>query len=119
MPTATAPAKRDAADLRRAPVANAAILFDREAYDAAGLERTMGRNAAGEGLLKGFLRHAEDERSYLWKARSRPLRALEPLQPRLGPPGRPVTCIQSADRHGLAAPGAPSVTTPGTPGRGR
>jgi glycosyltransferase involved in cell wall biosynthesis len=93
-------------------MANAAILFDREAYDAGGLKRPMGRNSAGEGFLKGFLRHADVERFYLWNIRNRPLKDLEPLLRRLGPPGAPVTWIDAPDRAALAGAGALYIPAP-------
>jgi glycosyltransferase involved in cell wall biosynthesis len=93
-------------------MSNAAIMFDREAYDAAGLKRPMGRNSAGEGFLKGFLRHADVERIYLWNHHNRHQRDLEPLLRRLGPPGRPVSWIEAADRPALADAGALYIPTP-------
>lgn len=93
-------------------MSNAAIMFDREAYDAAGLKRPMGRNSAGEGFLKGFLRHADVERIYLWNTHSRPQEDLDAFVRALGPPTRPVTWIEAADRLGLADAGALYIPSP-------
>ncbi len=93
-------------------MSNAAIMLDKEAYDAAGLKRPMGRNSAGEGFLKGFLRHADVERIYLWNNRGRPQKDLEGFVQTLGPPARPVTWIDEADRLGLADAGALYIPSP-------
>jgi glycosyltransferase involved in cell wall biosynthesis len=93
-------------------MANAAIPFDREAYDAAGLARPMGRNSAGEGFLRGFLHHAVIERLYLWNVGARPAAELDPLLQRLGPPRTQVSWIDAADRAGLAAAGAAHFPAP-------
>jgi len=93
-------------------MSNAAIMFDREAYDAAGLKRPMGRNSAGEGFLRGFLQHAAVERFYLWNTRNRPQKELDRFVKRLGPPTRPVTWIDSPDRAALADAGALYIPTP-------
>lgn len=93
-------------------MANAAIFFDREPYDFATLKKPMGRNSAGEGFLKGFLRHADIDRLYLWNINNRPHDELEPLLDRLGPPRQPVTWLAAEDRAGLSDPGAVYIPTP-------
>lgn len=72
----------------------------------------MGRNSAGEGFLRGFLRHADVEQVYLWNAFDRPLADFEPLLERLGPPRAPLAWISAADRDALAGPGAAHIPTP-------
>lgn len=92
-------------------MANAAIHFDREPYDAA-LPRPMGRHAAGEGFLRGFLHHADVDRIHLWNAHGRPVDDFAPLLSRLGPPRVPVNWIAAADRAGLGAAGALHLPSP-------
>ena len=79
-------------------MANAAIQLDVEAYDAS-IPRPMGRNSAGEGFLRGFLKHADVDRFHFWNRNDLPRGELEALLDRLGPLSRPVTWIGRADRH--------------------
>jgi len=48
--------------------ANAAILYRPEGFETTG-PRLMGRQAAGEGFLKGFVQHADVERLYCYTPR--------------------------------------------------
>lgn len=48
--------------------ANAAILYRPEGFETTG-PRLMGRQAAGEGFLKGFVQHAEVDRLYCYAPR--------------------------------------------------
>jgi glycosyltransferase involved in cell wall biosynthesis len=48
--------------------ANAAILYRPEGYETSG-PRLMGRQAAGEGFLKGFVQHADVDRLYCYTPR--------------------------------------------------
>jgi alpha-maltose-1-phosphate synthase len=48
--------------------ANAAILYRPEGFETTG-PRLMGRQAAGEGFLKGFVQHADVERLYCYAPR--------------------------------------------------
>lgn len=92
-------------------MAGAAIPLEPETYDAAIL-RPMGRNAAGEGFLRAYLRYAEAERIYLWNIEGQAEETFAPLLQRLGPPAAPVTWLDPADRAGLAAPGAVHFPSP-------
>lgn len=49
------------------PTANAAIFYQPEGYDT-GRQKLMGRHAAGEGFLKGFLRHSGVDTLYCYAA---------------------------------------------------
>lgn len=49
------------------PAANAAIFYQPEGYDT-GRQKLMGRHAAGEGFLKGFLRHSGVDTLYCYAA---------------------------------------------------
>lgn len=92
-------------------MANAAILLSTEPYDAA-VARPMGRHSAGEGFLRGFLRHADVERFCFWNVHGEDQARLEALLDRLGKPDRPVDWLGRGDREGLAKAGALYIPTP-------
>ncbi|MBW8816476.1 MAG: glycosyltransferase family 4 protein [Caulobacterales bacterium] len=92
-------------------MANAAIQLNSEPYDAS-IPRPMGRNSAGEGFLRGFLRHAEVERLYMWNAYEQDRAELDALLERLGPPRQPVEWLGKMDRPRLAEAGALYIPTP-------
>jgi len=92
-------------------MANAAIQLNFEAYDASG-PRPMGRHSAGEGFLRGFLRHADVDRIHLWNVEDRDPAELQPLIERLGPPGKPLAWLGRGDRASLAGPGALHLPNP-------
>ena len=94
---------------------NAAIQLDIEAYDAS-VPRPMGRNSAGEGFLRGFLKHADVDRFVFWNSRDLPQADLEALLERLGPVDRPVTWLGRGDRSGFASAGALYLPSPGMSG---
>src|SRR5690349_9349853 len=91
--------------------ANAAIFLDVESYDAS-MPRPMGRNSAGEGFLRAFLKYADVDRFHIWNVRERPQAELEALLERLGPVDRPLTWLGRADRPALAEPGALYIPSP-------
>ena len=92
-------------------MANAAIQFNTEPYDAS-IPRPMGRNSAGEGFLRGFLTHADVDRFHLWNVYDQEQAELEQLIERLGPPRHPVTWLGRADRARLSEAGALYIPTP-------
>lgn len=92
-------------------MANAAIKLSMEPYDAA-IARPMGRNSAGEGFLRGFLRYADADRFWFWNAHGQDRSELEALLERLGKPDRPVEWLGRGDRDGLARAGALYIPTP-------
>lgn len=92
-------------------MSNAVIQLDIEAYDAS-IPRPMGRNSAGEGFLRGFLKHADVEQFHFWNLRDLPQEELEALLERLGPVNRPVRWLGRADRPELAQAGAVYIPTP-------
>ena len=92
-------------------MANAAIQFNTEPYDAS-IPRPMGRNSAGEGFLRGFLNHADVDTFHLWNLHDQDQAQLEALLARLGPPTRPVQWLGRADRARLAEAGALYIPTP-------
>lgn len=92
-------------------MANAAIQLSSEPYDAA-IPRPMGRNSAGEGFLRGFLRYADVDRFWFWNVHGQDQEELEALLQRLGRPDRPVEWVERGDRYRLARAGALYVPTP-------
>lgn len=92
-------------------MANAAIQLNTEPYDAA-IARPMGRNSAGEGFLRGFLRYAQVERFHFWNAFDQDRGELDALLDRLGPVERPVNWIARGDTHRLAEAGALFIPSP-------
>ncbi len=92
-------------------MANAAIQFNTEPYDAS-IPRPMGRNSAGEGFLRGFLNHADVDTFHLWNLHDQDQAQLEALLARLGPPTRPVQWLGRADRARLTEAGALYIPTP-------
>jgi glycosyltransferase involved in cell wall biosynthesis len=93
-------------------MANAAIQLNTEPYDASG-PRPMGRNSAGEGFLRGFLRYADVDRFHLWNVYGQDPGALAALLDRVGPPARPVSWLGRGDRPRLAEAGALYIPAPG------
>ena len=91
--------------------ANAAIQLNTEPYDAS-IARPMGRNSAGEGFLRGFLKYADVDRFHFWNLYDQDRAELDALIDRLGPPGRPVNWLGRQDRPGLAEAGALYIPTP-------
>lgn len=92
-------------------MSNAVIQLDVEAYDAS-IPRPMGRNSAGEGFLRGFLKHADVDEFHFWNVRALPQEELEALLERLGPVTRPIRWLGRADRPDVAAAGALYIPTP-------
>jgi len=92
-------------------MSNAAIQLNTEAYDAS-IPLPMGRNSAGEGFLRGFLKHADVDRFHFWNVIDQDQAELEALLARLGKPDRPVEWLGRGDRQRLAGPGALYIPTP-------
>lgn len=92
-------------------MANAAIQLNTEPYDAS-IPRPMGRNSAGEGFLRGFLRYADVDRFHFWNVHDQDRGELDALLERLGPPTHPVNWIPRHDRSALADAGALYIPTP-------
>ncbi|RAK68550.1 glycosyltransferase family 4 protein [Phenylobacterium kunshanense] len=92
-------------------MSNVAIQLNTEPYDAS-IPRPMGRNSAGEGFLRGFLKYADVERFHFWNAFDQDQAELDALLDRLGPLDRPVNWLGKADRHRLAEAGGLYIPTP-------
>ena len=96
-----------------------AIYWNPEAYDTSG-KRLMGRHAAGEGFMRGYLRHATAPELTLWNAVAKPHAELEPLVRSLEPFDKPIRWVDRGDMNGLKRAGVfqtcrcpASASTPG------
>jgi alpha-maltose-1-phosphate synthase len=85
--------------------ANAAIYFVPEGYSTAG-SKVLGRQAAGEGFLKSFLRHSEAPAFYCYAFTEHSAREFARLRDACGRKHVPVRWIGSGDIAALAQPGA-------------
>jgi glycosyltransferase involved in cell wall biosynthesis len=90
---------------------NAAIQFNSEPFNAA-IPRPMGRHSAGEGFLRGFLKHADIEAFYFWDHFGEDRAVLDALVQRQGPPTRPVVWLDRDERGRFAEAGALHIPTP-------
>jgi len=93
---------------------NAAIYIHPDAYDTGG-PRLMGRHAAGESFMRGFLRHADVERFYFYNDSSAPPERVAPLINRIEAPTKPVHWIPMRNLRGLAEPGCFYYPAPNLP----
>jgi len=85
-------------------MSSAAIYFHPDGYDTTG-PRLMGRHAAGESFLRGFLRHADAERFHFLNGSALPVSELEKLIQRIEPPSKPLTWVGRRERTKLIDPG--------------
>lgn len=92
-------------------MANAAIQLNTEPYDAS-IARPMGRQSAGEGFLRGFLKYADVDRFHFWNVFDQDQVELEALLQRLGPVTKPVEWLGRVDRERLAEAGCLYIPTP-------
>lgn len=92
-------------------MSNAAILLHPDGYDTTG-PRLLGRHAAGESFLRGFLRHADVTRFDLWNTTAAPIPQLEALIQRIQPPPWPVNWIGPTDRKSLSEAGVLHLAGP-------
>ena len=91
---------------------NAAILFAPDGYDTTG-DRLMGRHAAGESFLRGFLRHADVDAFHFFNVSPFATPELENLVTRIEPPTKPLNWIDRRARPQLSAVGCLYHPTPG------
>ncbi len=89
-----------------------AIYWHPDGYDTSG-KALMGRHAAGEGFMRGYLRHAAAETLTLWNSVNKPAAELEPLVRSLGLGDRPVRWLSRGDFGGLAREGVLNLPVPG------
>ncbi|MGH6963920.1 MAG: glycosyltransferase family 4 protein [Phenylobacterium sp.] len=83
---------------------NAALYLHPEAFDTT-TGRILGRHAAGETFLQGFLRHADVDRFDLWDGAGKGRDTLEAFLQRFDVSRRPVRIIGAVARAELSDPG--------------
>lgn len=83
---------------------NAAIAFLPDAYDTSG-EQLMGRHAAGESFLRGFLRYADVDKFLFWNAGTTPVALADALLRRIEAPSKPVVWLDRARFSRIAEAG--------------
>lgn len=82
---------------------NAAIFYQPEGYDT-GRQKLMGRHAAGEGFLKGFLRHSDVNTLYCYAANKEFAGHFQRLVGSFGN-NRPICWLDEQDASGPKVPG--------------
>jgi len=90
---------------------NAAIFMHADAFDTTG-DRLLGRHAAGESFLRGFIRHAGVDELCLWHAGGAALDTLEAMVRRIEPSDLPIRWIYTTQRADLARPGVLNMPGP-------
>ncbi|MBI2311671.1 MAG: glycosyltransferase family 4 protein [Betaproteobacteria bacterium] len=95
--------------------ANAAIYYEPEGYTTTG-PKLMGRQAAGEGFLRGFIRHARLEAFFCYAARRSALQSFTRACEENSPAPRPVKWIPYQRLEQLAEPGTLYLPGPGLGG---
>jgi glycosyltransferase involved in cell wall biosynthesis len=93
---------------------NAAIYFHHNAFDTT-TGRLLGRHAAGESFLRGFLRHADVDRFHFWNVIGQGETERNALIERIEPPTKPIRWVGPMDRGSLVDPGVLSIPSPGVP----
>ena len=91
-------------------MSNAAIFFASDAFDTQA--KLMGRQAAGESFLRGFIRHAEVDRFHFWNWSAEPQARLQALVDRIQPTDKPVDWISRADFARISEPGCLFISSP-------
>src|SRR4051812_11728870 len=93
-------------------MSDAALYLHPGGYDTSGPE-LLGRLAAGESFLRGYVRHAATERFHFWNVAGRPQAELEALLERIAAPAKPVTWIGRNARSELGEAGVLNMPVPG------
>lgn len=92
-------------------MSNAAIFMHPEAFDTS-KKQLMGRHSAGEGFLKGFIRHADVERFHFWNVGTETNEDMAAFVQRLQPTKKPIAWYNRAQRSKLSDPGVVSIPSP-------
>lgn len=92
-------------------MSNVALYLNPEAFDTTG-PALMGRQAAGEGFLRGYLRHATAERFHFWNVANRPVERLDAFVANIGRSDKPVSWIGRGDRGALGRVGVAHLPSP-------
>lgn len=90
---------------------NVALYLNPEAFNTKG-PALMGRQSAGEGFLRGYLRHARTEAIHFWNVADRPVAELDAFVQAIGAIDRPVKWIARHDRLGLGEAGSVHMASP-------
>jgi len=93
-------------------MSNAALFLHPKGYDTSG-PNLLGRLAAGESFLRGYLRHADVDRYYFWNVGGARQQELDDLVARIHPPTKPITWIAQANRAAIAQVGVLNMPVPG------
>jgi glycosyltransferase involved in cell wall biosynthesis len=95
----------------RTLMSNVALYLNPEAFDTTG-PALMGRQAAGEGFLRGYLRHATADSFHFWNVAHRPVAELNTFVANIGRSDKPVNWIARGDRGGLGRVGTVHLPSP-------
>ena len=90
---------------------NAALFLNPEAFDTT-TARLMGRHAAGESFLHGFLRHADVERFHFWDGATDGADALKAFLEQFDASRRPTRIVGPNGRLELSDPGVVHLPGP-------
>ncbi|HZZ70347.1 MAG TPA: glycosyltransferase family 4 protein [Phenylobacterium sp.] len=90
---------------------NAAIFMHPDGFDT-GRPNLLGRHAAGESFLRGFIRHADVERFYFWQSGGTDLAPLAAAVQRLAPTTKPTQWFAPGERQRLAEAGVVNLPGP-------
>lgn len=92
-------------------MSGAALYLNPEAFDTKGAA-LMGRQAAGESFLRGYLRHAQTDRFDFWNVANRNAAELEAFVAGIGDLTKPVRWIERHDRMALGEKGVAHLPSP-------
>ena len=90
---------------------NAAIYYESDAFDTS-RPKLMGRHAAGEGFLRGFVRHADADVLFCYTRTEKAFADFEQRTGEMGAKAKPCKWIPHARTHALAEPGCLFVPSP-------
>lgn len=89
-----------------------AIYWHPDAYDTS-RQSLLGRHAAGEGFIRGYIRHGTSAEVALTNAVDRPAAELEELIRKIEPSDKPLRWINRGDTNGLRQAGVLNMPVPG------
>lgn len=92
-------------------MSNAVLYLNPEAFDTSS-KTLMGRHAAGESFLRGYLRHADVEAYHFWNVADRPPKDLQAFVNLVEPIRKPTTMIHSHNRTALGTVGVVNFAAP-------
>jgi len=92
-------------------MSNAAIFFHPDGFDTSA-PKLMGRQAAGESFLRGFLTHAKVDKLYFWNWSTLPNETCDAMVRRVAQPSTPIDWIKRNQFPRLAEPGCVFISSP-------